>query len=96
MTPLELVLAVGAVARLTRLVVADQITAGARGRIQRRFDVEHGIGYLVGCPWCVSIWVGAPTVATAAVWGSETWWQAGAALLLASHMTGLAAEWETR
>lgn len=54
-----------AVARVTRLVVLDEITVGFRSWVIRRFGDDHKLTYLVHCPWCVSIWVGIPMVALA-------------------------------
>jgi hypothetical protein len=65
-------LVVGAVARLTRLVTKDTITAPARDWIEARAKKAGGrklwgkVDDLVNCPWCVSVWVSAP-VALAAV-----------------------------
>ncbi len=35
------------------------------------YDGQHPVAYLVGCPWCVSMWL-APAVAVLAATG--TWW----------------------
>lgn len=50
-----------AVFRATRLVTADAFPplAAARRAVIRRFGDEHPISYLVECPWCVSVWLGA-------------------------------------
>jgi hypothetical protein len=60
-----------AVARVTRIITADKITEGLRGRVIRWADRRAGIdpadpfaptpllSYFVTCPWCVSIYVGA-------------------------------------
>lgn len=57
------VLAVLACYRLTRLVTTDTITEPLRELVQHRGRV----GYLVGCDWCVSVWVGVP-VSALVVW----------------------------
>lgn len=69
--PTLLVLYALAVYRLTRLVVADTITAPIRDRLMasaypRGADVHHPprrvwgwVVELVGCPWCVSVWLAA-------------------------------------
>lgn len=71
--PPGLVLAVAALAvhRITRLVTDDEIAAPVRRRIatyspgpgQLRLPRTRGVGrwfgYLVTCPWCVSVYVGA-------------------------------------
>lgn len=45
--------------RLTKLVMDDKITEDFRGLIYEHFPRESKISYLIGCPWCVSIWAGA-------------------------------------
>ena len=45
-----------AVYRTTRLVVADELTHPGRVWVNRR---SKTLGYLVTCPWCMSIWVAA-------------------------------------
>lgn len=65
-----LVLYVLAVARITTLITHDEITAPTRRALIRRFDPDRRLHRLVvyllgspdddaiGCPWCVSVWVG--------------------------------------
>jgi hypothetical protein len=61
-----------AIHRLTRLAVADEIPVVKvpREKLQNWFDPLDGrlppaggrlrsIAYLLGCPWCMSIWIGA-------------------------------------
>lgn len=83
-----------AVARVTRLVTADKITEGLRGRVIRWADRRAGVdpadefpptpllAYLVTCPWCVSIYVGA-VAAPLVYWLGETPWTLVPALALA-------------
>jgi hypothetical protein len=59
-----------AVARLTGLVTEDKITEGLRSRILSRFDEDSRLGYLITCPWCVSIYL-------AAVAAPLVWWHSG-------------------
>lgn len=57
MLVLVLVVAVLAVARLSRLIAEDQITIGLRQQIVRRFGTEAFLTKLVHCaPWCMSMW----------------------------------------
>lgn len=86
-----LVLAVGAVARVTRFLNSDVLAEGIRQRVDRWFPGEHvpnaGGGHpihvpswqseFVQCPWCVSVWVSAPV--TAAAWFASPALQAVAA-----------------
>jgi len=81
-------LAVGALAvhRLTRLAVEDEITRPLRERITDAAP-DGRLAYLVTCPWCVSMWIGAGwAVLTAAAPGVAS--AAGAALAWSSA-TGL-------
>lgn len=69
--PVLLVLYALAVYRLTRLVVSDLITEPLRHRLSISAyppgaDVDHPrrpvwgwVVDLVGCPWCVSVWIAA-------------------------------------
>jgi hypothetical protein len=46
--------------RLTRLVVEDQITVDVREWIWKHHSPEETkLGYLITCPYCVSVWAGA-------------------------------------
>lgn len=50
--------------RLTRLLALDEFppTAWMRDRVERRFGADSSPAYLVHCPWCVSVYVGAAVV----------------------------------
>lgn len=86
--PLELLVTVLAVARVTRFVVADNLTEPLRTWVVGRFGEESKLAYLVNCFWCTSIWVGAPIAGVAFLfqhWVTYmllTW-------LAASQVTGL-------
>lgn len=67
LTVLALVLATY---RLTRLIVADKIFEGLRNR-----TVGSKIGYLVTCPFCLSIWFGIGLAIGHAVFGATLVWQ---------------------
>ena len=46
-----------AVYRLTRLITTDVILNPIRERVWRRFPPSgNGIGYVLTCDWCASIW----------------------------------------
>lgn len=111
-----------AVARITRLIVADKVLERPRRAVilsawlraypwvraeepddptQQRKNLamvmaNHAdnppmLAYLVVCPWCVSIWVGAVMAPLALAWGTR-WWMLAPALALAfSHITGFLA-----
>jgi hypothetical protein len=90
-TPLGLIVDALAVFRLTKLVNDDEITADLRDKILERFHPEDTkIGYLITCPWCVSIWAGG-AVALARELAPRSWNVAASALAF-SALTGLAAE----
>lgn len=44
--------------RGTRLIVEDQVAEKLRDRIWDKHPTDHGIGYLITCPYCTSVWVG--------------------------------------
>lgn len=49
-----------AVKRLTKLAQEDFLTEPLRNYIYEKFPPEsHKLGYLLSCPWCLSIWIGA-------------------------------------
>ena len=81
-----------AVARMTRLVTQDEITRPLRGMVLRRLNDENPVhlklAYLLECPWCVSIWVGAGVFSAVATWpGSVVLWIA-LSTFAASQITG--------
>lgn len=88
---LLLLLAVFATARLTRLVTDDAILDRPRDAIYRRRNGDGPLAYFIGCPWCVSIWIGAGVAA--AVWlRPHAWWvQVPLIALTLSYLTGLLA-----
>jgi len=58
---------VAATYRLTRLIIADEITTEARDkalegidRLQKKHPkLAEKLEYMLDCPWCVSVWAGA-------------------------------------
>lgn len=93
MTALVVLLTVGAVYRLTMLAVADELGEPAREDFIDWLDRnDHPkLATLLGCPWCASIWIGAPVAWSADVWGDERWWLIAALALTASAATGIVA-----
>jgi hypothetical protein len=104
---LLVVLIVVAVHRVTRLLVADEIplVKVPRDAAVNWLDPEvpgrrapwggfgRSVAYLIGCPWCMSMWVGAGLVALTTVFVSVP-----APLLVwlaASSVTGWAAQAES-
>lgn len=44
--------------RITRLITTDTILERVREKVWKRFPPHKGgIGYLITCNWCASIWV---------------------------------------
>lgn len=58
MTFLVLLLLTGATYRLTRLVIADTLTAALRALTVDRLPKDGKLHELLTCFWCLSIWVG--------------------------------------
>lgn len=54
---LTLIIYVLAVYRATRFVVEDVLPENLRNRIWDRFPPTHGIGYLITCYWCSSVYI---------------------------------------
>lgn len=83
-------LALGAVLRLTRLVTADTITGRLRAAWHHRFGPPSSdAGSFIRCPWCVSVWVGVPVVAAAALFGATPWFWGPALVLSYSWIAGV-------
>jgi len=84
MMPSVVVLALYALAvtRVTTLVTHDEITRPVREHLIARFDpyrrVHRFLVYLlgapdgdaIGCPWCVSVWIGGLTAPIIYLWGT--------------------------
>lgn len=85
------VLAVGATARLTRLITDDYVTGWLRAKVVDRWGEDSSPAYFVRCSWCVSMYL-ALLVAALGVWpghhGTAIWWWFPAAVLTASYATG--------
>lgn len=57
-----------AVARITRLLVEDQLAYRYRRWVVRRFGEDSLPAYLVHCPWCTSIYVALAVMPPAVFW----------------------------
>lgn len=59
--------------RLTKLIIDDKITEDFREKVWEKHPPDTKIGYLVTCPWCVSMYVGVGVavlrVAAPRAWG---------------------------
>lgn len=63
LVPSALMMIVGAFAtfRLVRLFLQDEIMEGFRDKWWSKFPPESTkLGYLLTCPWCLSIWMAIP------------------------------------
>ena len=85
---ISLVLGILAVARITRLLVDDQLTIKYRQWVVRKYGAESMASYLVHCPWCTSIWVAAPVMPVATFF-PYVWVIALLAIPAASMVAGL-------
>jgi hypothetical protein len=96
--PVTLTVGALAVHRLTRLVTDDELTRPLRQRLTRwaagdaSRPARPSVGYLLTCPWCMSVYVAAGWAALAAS-ASAVAVPAGAALAWSS-VTGLLASLE--
>lgn len=82
-------LALGATARITRLITADVITTRLRATVQRKAGAGSYPDYLVRCAWCLSLWVAAIVVPLAYLSHGAAWFTIPAAVLTVSHLTAL-------
>lgn len=91
MNMITLILALGAVARITRLITSDRITEAPRDWILDRIN-PLGLGtYLITCPWCMSVYVGFVVAPAAHYFGDGPWFTIPAVALTASYVTGFLA-----
>lgn len=65
-----------AVARVTGFIVSDSIFDGVRTRFLLWLDdrprtLGQFLADLIGCPWCVSVWIAAAIVPLAWAYGRE-------------------------
>lgn len=80
-----------ALARLTRLLTADEITDFIRAWVYRRYGEESTQAYFARCPWCVSMWV-AGASAGYPLWLTEwNWWLYPLLVLAGSYVVGILA-----
>lgn len=56
-------------ARVTRLIVTDQISIPLRRYVINKFGPDHWTTYLIHCPFCASVWV---SLGAAAFWCAFT------------------------
>lgn len=88
---LSLVMGLLAVARITRLLVDDELTNKYRLWVIKRWGETSWQSYLAHCPWCCSVWVAIP-VMPAAVLFPNVWVISAFSIPAASMVTGLLME----
>lgn len=91
MSVLTMVLVLGATARLTRLVTTDRILEAPRDWVLDRVNPLGLLTYMLGCPWCISIYVGSGAATAGYLVGDTLWFSIPALALTASYVTGVAA-----
>ncbi|AXK88854.1 hypothetical protein SAMN05421776_105359 [Nocardia farcinica] len=91
LTVVALVVYTLTVARLTRLITTDKLTAPLRDAVLARRGGESAVTFLMFCPWCMSVWVAAALALPAAWAAGVPWWWAPGLALAASQVTGLLA-----
>lgn len=87
------ILGILTVARITRLLVEDQLMVGYRQWVIKRFGESSQASYLAHCPWCTSMWIGILVMVPAVLW-PHTITAAVLAPWAASMVTGLLLEWK--
>lgn len=91
MTIAVFLLALGATARLTKLITDDYITRHIRAFFIRRLGPDHDLAYLLACPWCVSVYIAGGVYTTAYFFGEHPGFIIPAAVFTASYLVGVAA-----
>lgn len=94
-------LSLGAIFRLSRLVVEDSITKPFRDYLERRAYPQgrsprplwRFLDRLTGCTWCTSVWVAFAVLAPVYAFQGYSWWTYPLAALTASWLTGIVASW---
>ncbi|MEV7267796.1 hypothetical protein AB0N38_29965 [Micromonospora aurantiaca] len=92
---IEIVVVLFVVARVTRLVTADEITRRPREAIVRRLPEGSALAYLLFCRWCLSVWIAGPAAAgwwqmsDMPRWSGHWWVDVPTVGLALSHATGL-------
>jgi len=83
-----LVVAVLAVARMTRLLCLDELTVGYRQWVVRKWGKDSKLTYMVHCVWCTSFWLALP-VMTVSVMYPNRWVLLAFAPWAASMVAGM-------
>lgn len=82
-----------ALARVTRLIVADRLTDFLRiWAYKRSKGAETYLTYFVQCPWCVSMWLGFATAWIIWLQVDWPWYLYPLVSLTGSYLVGVFAE----
>jgi hypothetical protein len=81
------------VLRGTRLITDDAIAAPVRTWLRNRFGYRGRVAYLIGCPWCLSIWIAGAVVPVAYFYGHTTGFTIAGLIGLLSYAAGICATW---
>lgn len=106
MPPLiNMVLFLLAITRVTTLITHDEISRPIRAWLVSRFNAwsrtHRALLYALGepdaddtgCPWCISVWVGAAGSPIMLMWGDRLWVLVPVVALAASQITGMIYQW---
>lgn len=91
------VLTILAVARVTRLITTDVLFETPRNAVivwlmkDPGRPVRDRVSYLLHCPWCASVYVGAAAAGAWYAWGETICYMAVVLALAASYVTGFLA-----
>lgn len=96
MNALTVILATLSMARLTRFVTTDKIFERPRDWVLDRIDPDGMLTYLLGCPWCVSVYLGAGAAPIFYYWGETPYVVIPALALTASYVSGFLATFTER
>jgi hypothetical protein len=92
--PVLLVIFALAFMRVIGLITADTITEPIRDRVLEWLDDAPGsigqwLSYLITCPWCASVWVGAVAGPLIYFHGDNAWMIVPALALALSQLAGM-------
>ena len=84
-------LALGATARLTRLITDDYVMRWLRVLVIKHTGANSDLSYLTTCAWCLGFWMSGAVFTVAWFYGDQPWFVVPAAALTASWLYGIAA-----
>lgn len=74
--------------RMTKFIIDDELLADVREKFLDKHPADSTkLGYLVGCPWCISIYMGTAVVTARAL--APHMWNRAAQALSFSATTGM-------